>query len=156
MNPIIEYYKKIKNSEVVVSKKVKRVYKKLVDDINDEQSVYEYSNDKANHAIEFIEKYCKHSKGKMGGKPFKLELWQKAMTAALFGFIHKIDGVRKYREFVLIVGRKNGKSAWGSAIALYMMMADGEPGPEVVSAAKLVAALNRVKSVETKIDQLPF
>ena len=135
MNPIIEYYKKIKNSEVVVSKKVKRVYKNLVDDINDEQSVYEYSEEKANHAIKFIERYCKHSKGKLGGKPFKLELWQKAMTAALFGFIHKIDGVRKYREFILIVGRKNGKSAWGSAIALYMMMADGEPGPEVVSAA---------------------
>jgi phage terminase large subunit-like protein len=74
-------------------------------------------------------------KGKIGGKPFLLELWQKAMTAALFGFVHKIDNVRKYREFILIVARKNGKSAWGSAIALYMQVADGEPGPEIVSAA---------------------
>ena len=57
------------------------------------------------------------------------------MTAALFGFIHKEENTRKYREFILIVARKNGKSAWGSAIALYMMIADGEPGPEVVSAA---------------------
>lgn len=57
------------------------------------------------------------------------------MTAALFGFVHKIDGIRKYREFMLIVARKNGKSAWGSAIALYLMVADNEPGPEIVSAA---------------------
>ncbi|PEP95271.1 terminase large subunit, partial [Bacillus toyonensis] len=98
-------------------------------------SEWEYDPKRANHAMEFIENFCKHSKGKMGGKPFLLELWQKAMTASLFGFVHKIEGVRKYREFILIVARKNGKSAWGSAIALYMMIADGEPGPEIVSAA---------------------
>src|SRR5690625_1220959 len=73
--------------------------------------------------------------GEMGGKPFILELWQKAMTAALFGFIHKTEETRKYREFILIVARKNGKSAWASAIGLYMLMADGEPGPEIISAA---------------------
>ena len=133
-NPIREYYQAILDGEVV-SNKVRRVYKKLVDDLNNKDSEWEYSPKKANHAIEFIENFCKHSKGKMGGKPFILELWQKAMVAALFGFVHKIDEVRKYREFVLIVARKNGKSALGSAIALYMLMADGEFGPEVVSAA---------------------
>ena len=135
MNPILEYWNKIQSGEEVVSDKVRRVYKKLVADLHDENSEYEYSEERANHAIEFIERFCKHSKGKMGGKPFILELWQKAMTAALFGFIHKIDGTRKYREFILIVARKNGKSAWGSAVALYLLLADGEPGPEIVSAA---------------------
>jgi phage terminase large subunit-like protein len=135
MNPVLEYWDKIESGEEVVSDKVRRVYKKLVADMKNESSVYEYSEEKANHAIEFVEKFCKHSKGNMGGKPFILELWQKAMTAALFGFVHKIDGIRKYREFMLIVARKNGKSAWGSAVALYMLTADGEPGPEVVSAA---------------------
>lgn len=135
MNPIIEYWNKIESGEEIVSNKVRRVYKKLVQDLNDKDSVYEYSEEKANHAIEFIERFCKHSKGKMGGKPFLLELWQRAMTAALFGFVHKTEEIRKYREFMLIVARKNGKSAWGSAVALYMLMADGEPGPEIVSAA---------------------
>src|SRR5690625_120653 len=134
-NPIIEYWSKIKSGEVVVGIKVKRVYKKLVDDIHDQESVYEYSPERANHAIEFVEGYTKHSKGEMGGKPFILELWQKAMTAALVGFIHKTEETRKYREFILIVARKNGKSAWASAIGLYMLMADGEPGPEIISAA---------------------
>ncbi len=135
MNPILEYWNKIQSGEEIVSDKVRRVYKKLVADLHDENSEYEYSEERANHAIEFIERFCKHSKGKMGGKPFILELWQKAMTAALFGFIHKIDGTRKYREFILIVARKNGKSAWGSAVALYLLLADGEAGPEIVSAA---------------------
>jgi phage terminase large subunit-like protein len=134
-NPILEYWNKIDSGEEIVSDKVRRIYKKLVADLNNFDSEWEYSPKRANHAVEFVENFCKHSKGKMGGKPFLLELWQKAMTAALFGFIHKIDAVRKYREFILIVARKNGKSAWGSAIALYMLVADGEPGPEIVSAA---------------------
>ncbi len=134
-NPIRLYYDEIISKKVTVSVKVKRVYQKLVQDLDDEMSEWEYDPKRANHAIEFVENFCKHSKGKMGGKPFIMELWQRAMTAALFGFVHKIDGVRKYREFILIVARKNGKSAWASAIALYMQMADGEPGPECVSAA---------------------
>ncbi|WP_313894688.1 terminase TerL endonuclease subunit [Psychrobacillus sp.] len=134
-NPVIEYWDQIKSNKVIVGEKIRRVYKKLIDDINDANSVYEYSPERANHAIEFVENFTKHSKGEMGGKPFKLELWQKAMTAALFGFIHKTEETRKYREFILIVARKNGKSAWASAIGLYMLVADGEPGPEIVSAA---------------------
>ncbi|MBA4837754.1 terminase large subunit, partial [Thermoactinomyces intermedius] len=134
-NPILEYWERIQAGEEVVSQKVKRVYQKLVSDLNDKKSEWEYNPKRANHAIEFIENFCKHSKGKMGGKPFILELWQKAMIAALFGFVHKIDQTRKYRELLFIVARKNGKSALGSAIALYMLVADGEAGPEVVSAA---------------------
>lgn len=134
-NPILEYWQKIESGEEIVSDKVRRVYKKLVNDLNNNDSEWEYNPRRANHVIEFIENYCKHSKGKLGGKPFTLELWQKALLAALFGFVHKIDGTRKYRELILIVARKNGKSTLGSAIALYMLVADGEPGPEIVSAA---------------------
>ncbi len=134
-NPIIEYWNKIESGEEIVSIKVKAVYSELIRLLDDPSSEWEFNPKRANHAIEFVENFCKHSKGKMGGKPFMLELWQKAMTAALFGFVHKIDQTRKFREFILIVARKNGKSAWGSAVALYMLVADGEPGPECVSAA---------------------
>lgn len=135
-NPIIEYHNAIESGQVVVSQKVKRIYSHLVNGItNDQDSEYEYSPQKANHAIEFIENYCKHSKGKWGGKPIKLELWQKAFVAASFGFIHKIDGVRKYREVLLIVARKNGKSTIASGIGLYLQIADGEPGAEIYAVA---------------------
>lgn len=134
-NPILEYWQKIDSGEIVACDKIIRVYKKLVNDLNETDSEYEYDSKKANHAIEFIENYCKHSKGKWGGKPVILELWQKAMIAATFGFVHKIDGTRKYREVLLVVARKNGKSTIGSAIGLYLQVADGEPGAEVYAVA---------------------
>lgn len=134
-NPIIDYFNKITSGEEIVSDKVKRVYKKLVDDIYDTTSEYEYDPRRANHAIEFIENFCKHSKGKWGGKPIDLELWQHAFLAAMFGFVHKIDGTRKYREVFLVVARKNGKSTIGSGIGIYTQLADNEPGSEVYAVA---------------------
>lgn len=134
-NPIIEYYNKIESGEITADEKIHDVYEEVVRIINDPMSEWEYSPERANHALEFIENYCKHSKGKLGGKPFIMELWQKALVAATFGMIHKIDLTRKYKEVILIVARKNGKSTLASAIGLYMQMADGEPGAEVYAVA---------------------
>lgn len=109
-NAIVHYNHLIKTGEEITSRKVKLVYKELVENIiNNPKSEYEYSATKANHALEFIESYCKHSKGSMGGKPFILELWQKALVSAMFGIVDKITGLRKFHEVVLIVGRKNGR-----------------------------------------------
>lgn len=136
MNPIIEYNNKIQNKEIITSLKVKRVYQEIVENIiNNPLSEYEYNEKKASHAIDFIEQFCKHSKGAMGGKPFILELWQKALVAAMFGIVDRIDGFRKYQEVVLIVGRKNGKSTLAAAVGLYLMIADGELGAEIYSVA---------------------
>ena len=107
-NPIAEYYQQIE-SGLVVCDKIRRTYKKLYEDLTDETSEYYYSARRANHVIEFFENYCHHSKGKYGGKLVILELWEKALLAAVFGFID-IEGNRKYREALLIVGKKNGKS----------------------------------------------
>lgn len=134
-NPILEYFEKIKSGEIRVCDKVYAVYEELDRLIHDPNSEWEYSPKKANHALEFIENYCKHSKGKMGGKPFIMELWQKALVAAIFGIIHKIDETRKFREVILIIARKNGKSTLASAIGLYLQIADNEPGAEIYAVA---------------------
>jgi phage terminase large subunit-like protein len=134
-NPIVEYLNKIDSGEEVVSDKVRRVYKKLVADIYDLENEYEYNSKRALHPIEFIESFCKHSKGKWAGKKIELELWQKAMFAAAFGFVHKIDGTRKYQEVLLVVARKNGKSTIGSGTGLYLMTGDNEGGPEIYAVA---------------------
>lgn len=133
-NPIREYWAQISNGDVTVSRKIKLTYEKIVRDLDDTESEFFYSVKRANHVIEFIENYCKHSKGKMGGQPVRLELWEKALLATIFGFID-IEGNRKYREAVLFVGKKNGKSLLASCIGLYMMIADGEPGAEVYAVA---------------------
>ena len=133
-NPIREYFDEIQNGRVV-SLKVYKVYKELVRIMDDPNSEWEYSAKKANHALEFIENYCRHSKGRYGGKRFRLELWQKALIAATFGIVHKITGLRKYRQVMLVVGRKNGKSTLSAAIGLYLQIADGELGAEIYACA---------------------
>ena len=133
MNPIREYWQYIQ--EHGACDKLTRVYAKLIADMDDPDSIWEYQQSKADHVIDFVQKYCKHSKGALGGQPFELELWQKAIVAAGFGFVHKIDQTRRFRQLLLFVARKNGKSMLGSALALYMLIADSESGPEVVSAA---------------------
>ncbi len=132
-NPIQEYWEQIKSGKEIVSYKIRKTYKKLIYDIENPGEFY-YSNKRANHIIEFAENYCRHSKGKFGGKPVRLELWEKAHLAAVFGFID-IEGNRKYRESILIVGKKNGKSLLASIVGLYMQLADGEMGPEIYAVA---------------------
>lgn len=150
MNYIKEYYEKIKSGEIITSRKVKIVYEKLVKDIDNPKTVkiynedaeeyeeheYIFSEERALDAIDFIETFCRHSKGKKwAGQPFILELWQKAFVSAIFGFIDKETGFRKYRKVILFVARKNGKSTLAAAIGLYMLLMDGEPGAECYSIA---------------------
>lgn len=132
-NPIREYWEAIQDGREVVSKKIYKTYKHLVDQL-DHPGVYHYSPTRANHVIEFFENYCHHSKGKFGGKLVELELWEKALLATVFGFVD-YTGARKYQKCLLIVGKKNGKSLLASGVGLYMMVADGEAGPEVYAAA---------------------
>ena len=134
-NPIREYWARIQSGDEVVSAKIEKTYRKLVFDLDHpNESEFFYEPKRANRVLEFAENFCKHSKGKFGGKPVRLELWEKAMLAAIFGFVD-IEGNRKYREAILIVGKKNGKSLLASIVGLYMMTADGEPGPEVYAVA---------------------
>lgn len=132
-NPILEYWEKIQKKEILVCDKLYRTYRKVVRDIQN-PGIYHYSAKRANHILEFAENYCRHSKGKFGGKRVELELWEKAHLATIFGFIDD-EGNRKYRESLLIVGKKNGKSLLASVVGLYMLTADGEPGPEVYAVA---------------------
>lgn len=132
-NPIIEYYEGIEAGTYIVCRKIRLWYKYLVDKIYN-PGEYFYSAKRANHVIEFAENYCKLSKGTGAGSTVKLELWEKAHLASIFGFVD-INGVRQCTEALLIVGKKNGKSLLASIIGLYMLVGDGEPGPEVYAVA---------------------
>ncbi|RQN00103.1 terminase large subunit [Staphylococcus warneri] len=134
VNYIEQYYQAIENGTVVTSKRVKKQYQKLVQDM-EHHDKYIFDEDKAMRPIQFIEKFCRHSKGELAGKPLELDLFQKAYISALFGFVDKDTGLRRYTESFFFVGRKNGKTTMLSAIALYMMIADGESGSEVYSVA---------------------
>ena len=134
MNYVIEYFEKIKSGEYVVSNRVYKQYEKMVNDIYNSDK-YIFDEERALRPIKFIETFCKHSKGEWAGKPVILELFQKAYISALFGFIDKETNLRRYKESMFYVARKNGKSTMLSGIAAYMMIADNEAGAEIYSCA---------------------
>ena len=133
-NPIREYWEEIQSGKTRVSQKVYKTYRHVIREMDRTDSPYFYDPRRGNHIIEFFENYLHHSKGKCGGQLVKLELWEKALLATAFGFVD-IEGYRKYREVLLIVGKKNGKSLLASGVGLYMLHADGEPGPEIYAVA---------------------
>lgn len=134
-NYILEYWEKIERGEIAACKRLKQQYKKLVEEIKNPRDPWVFDLEKANQPIEFIERFCKHSKGKWAGQPVKLELFQKAMIQAIYGFVHKETGMRRCREVFILLGRKNGKSTLMSALGLYMLVGDGEGGAEVYTVA---------------------
>lgn len=135
MNYIEQYYDEINRGKAIVSNRVRKQYAKLIDDIKNPKGGYIFDESRATKPIKFIERFCKHSKGEWAGKPVILELFQKAYISALFGFINEATGLRKYRETMFMVARKNGKSTLLSGIDLYMLVADGEAGAECYSVA---------------------
>lgn len=134
-NYILDYWDQIKSGEVIVSKRVAKQYKKIVDALKKPNEGYHFDIELGARPIIFIEMFCRHSKGEWAGKPVKLELFQKAYIMTLFGFVDNKTGYRQYRESLFMVARKNGKSTMASGIALYMMIGDFEPGAEIYSVA---------------------
>lgn len=95
-----------------------------------EKKSFFYSAKKATAAISYIENFCHHHEGALAPGLIKLELWQKAAISAIFGLVDE-DGYRHFREVVIIIARKNGKSLLAAAIASYMSFMDGEYGARI-------------------------
>lgn len=127
VNYIVEYCDKIERGKIIAGKWIKKTYKILVDGIK--SGDWDFDAKKANKAIQFIENFCHHSKGR--NDLFKLELWQKAIISAIFGILDKKTHRRQFREIFLLVGRKNGKSLFAAAIMAYVAYIDGEYGSEL-------------------------
>ena len=127
-NYILEYYQGIKDGSIIVGKYIRQWYTYIVKGLK-KKSFY-FDQKKANKAIKFIETFCHHHEGELAPNLIELELWQKAFISVIFGIVDKA-GVRQFREVVLLVGRKNGKSLISSAISEYMGFLDGEYGARI-------------------------
>lgn len=134
-NYVRQYLTEIKAGKKRVPDLVRIVYERLEKERNDPKCKYSFNAKLGNHAIEFLERYCRHFEGALAGKTVKLDLWQKAFIQTLFGWVDKKKKVRRFREFLLLVARKNGKSFLSACIMVYMLVADGEPGAQCVSIA---------------------
>ena len=116
-NWIYAYYQKVKNGSIVVGRYIELILDYLIKGL--ENKSFFYDQNKANTAIDWIEEHTYHTEGKLAPGNLKLELWEKAFVASLFGIVNK-EGIRQFREVVLVVARKNGKSLLASAIAKYV------------------------------------
>ena len=133
-NYISEYYNDIKRGKAVVGKWILMLYELIMNGL--QNSLFCFDAQKANKAIRFIEEFCHHSEGR--DDLLKLELWQKACVSTIFGIVDEY-GVRMFREVIIVVGRKNGKTLFASAIIAYMAYMDDEYGAKIYCLAPKLA-----------------
>jgi phage terminase large subunit-like protein len=132
MNNILAYYQAIKDGSAPVGKWVRLWYDQLVEGL--EAGRYFYDAKKATRAIRFVESFCHHHEGPKAPGLVRLELWQKAFLSVVFGIVDA-EGLRQFRECVLVMGRKNGKTLLAASVAEYMAFLDGEYGGRIYFAA---------------------
>ncbi len=137
-NWILTYYQQIRDGSVTVGELVRKWYEIVVHGLEDKR--WTFDQKKANAAINFIERYCHHHEGPLAPGLMKLEVWQKAFLSVVYGIIDG-EGRRQFREIVLIIGRKQGKTAIMSGVGCYHLFVDGGYGARVyVCAPKLEQA----------------
>ncbi|MEM0531481.1 terminase TerL endonuclease subunit [Zongyangia sp. HA2173] len=129
-NYILAYYQAIQEGSVIVGKWIRLFFEYIVKGL--ENQSFFFAQKKANKSIRFIESFCHHCEGR--DDLLKLELWQKAIVSVIFGVVGE-DGLRQFREVVVIIGRKNGKSLFAAAIIAYCVFLDGEYGAKVFCVA---------------------
>ena len=138
-NYILEYYQGITDGTIAAGRWIKSWYEIIIKGL--ERGAFFYSPKKARAVIVFAENFCRHHEGPLAPGRVKLELWEKAFLSVVFGIVDA-EGVRVFREVILIVGRKNGKTLLAAIVAAYMAFMDGEYGARVYMAATKLEQAN--------------
>lgn len=142
----LEYYKKaIDKTEqsVIVGHELLQCLENCLADLSD--SKYVYNMKKAKLRIDFIQKFVKHTKSPFHGKPFLLELWEKAVLEVFYSFYFADTHIRRFKKLILLVGRKNGKSTFCAAICFAEFMI-GHAGSDIVCSSNDDAQANLIFS----------
>ena len=124
-NYILAYYQKLTDGSIAAGRWIWKIYEYLVKGLSEKQFFFDQK--KASAAINWIETHCFHVEGPLAPSALNLELWQKAMISAIFGIVDK-DGNRQFREILLVVARKNGKSLLAASIGAYLWRSEGGYG----------------------------
>lgn len=135
-----------------MSKWVATVYANLVHGI--ENKTYLYDSGKAIDAIDWIETHAFHTEGPLAPSPLRLELWQKALIASIFGVLNPKTRTRQFREVVLVIARKNGKSLLAASICKYEWFIDGGYGARIYCLAPKLDQADLVYSSVWQMTQL--
>lgn len=131
-NWIYAYYQKIKDGSIVTGRWIRLLYEYIIAGI--EEKRFFFDQRKANNAVEWFETHVFHVEGDLAPGVFKLELWQKAFLSCVYGLLDE-KGHRQFREVLLLVARKNGKSVMAAGMGKYDWMIDGGFGARVYNLA---------------------
>ena len=115
-NWIYSYYQGIKNGAYTVGRWIELVYDYIVHGLETKQ--FYFDQKKAGDVIDWVEAHCFHTEGPLAPGPITLEPWQRAMLSCIYGIVDE-TGRRQFREVLLVVGRKNGKTKIASALGDY-------------------------------------
>lgn len=115
MNYIQEYYDTIESGQRNAGRFEKLLAKYLVDGLND--GLFWYDEQEAEDDIEWIETHCFHTEGALAPNNIELELWEKWIVSSMFAIKENGKNKRQFRETLLVVARKNGKSLIATCIA---------------------------------------
>lgn len=128
----IQYAEDVLSGKIVTGHYIKLAAERFFRLMYDER--YEFREDKVEQVCEFIS-IIHHYTGKHAGKPFVLEAWQEWIVASMYGFYLRGTNERLVQSAYIEMARKQGKSAFASALCLYHLIADGEMNAEVYMAA---------------------
>lgn len=111
----LQYRDACKRGNILIGSELMTALDMYFEDLSNPK--YRYNTAEAHKRIRFIENECKHSISPFAGKPFILELWEKAFEEVEYSFQMQIDGkwVRRFTEALLLIGRKNGKTSFCAA-----------------------------------------
>ncbi|MGG4011424.1 terminase large subunit [Bacillus smithii] len=126
------YAEQVVAGNIIASKKVIQACKRHLNDLKRQGTndfPYIFDEDLGHRPIRFIEKFCKPSKGNF--KQLILQPWQHFVIGSLFGWVHKETKLRRFKEGLIFVGRKNGKTTLISGLSLYGVSKDGENGADI-------------------------
>lgn len=127
------YAKMVVEGSIVAGKYVKLACERHLKDLKrskeDTNYPWRFDEYKAWRPIRFVEAKCKPSKGDFD--KLVMQPWQHFIVGCMFGWVSKETGKRRFRESLIFLGRKNGKTTLESGLADYMVGYDGENGPNV-------------------------
>ncbi|MCY9198117.1 terminase large subunit, partial [Bacillus atrophaeus] len=126
------YAEEVIRGNILASKKVILACKRHMRDLDrvgTKSFPWVFDEERAHNPIRFMEKFCKPSQGDYSS--LVLQPWQHFIVGSLCGWVHKDTGVRRFREGLVFIGRKNGKTTMISALSNYFLMADNEPGARI-------------------------
>lgn len=127
------YLMGVQDGTIPAGRRLIKLADKMLPRIRNGYKSFRYDAEAATHAVEFVERFCYIPTGKIG-MPFILEPYERMIVELIFGFVDS-DGIRQIQYAFVEVARKNGKTSLSAAIALYMLIADGEGAPAIATTA---------------------